>query len=124
MEVLTYQTLADRTDAGRQLADRLGREQWTDPVVLGLAGLATGVTARAALRAVRQGQPRRLVFAAPVCAADSAAAMRPEADEITCVLQPTRFGAVSWWYHDFGQTSDEEVIALLHSAQAVQRSGG
>lgn len=214
MTTLT-QIFADRTDAGRQLADRLRGGQWTDPVVLGLArggvpvaaevarelgapldvavsrkigapgrpefgvgavtaegppffdqrtlsmlglqpqdlertcererqearrrvrryqngrgpvrtrdrdvllvddGLATGVTATAALRAVRQGQPRRLVFAAPVCAPDSAAALREETDEVICVAEPAKLGAVSLWYDHFGQTSDEEVIELLRAA--------
>lgn len=214
MKALT-QVFADRTDAGRQLADRLRGGQWTDPVVLGLArggvpvaaevarelgapldvavsrkigapgrpefgvgavtaegppffdqrtlhvlglqpqdlestceherqearrrvrryqrgrgpvrtrgrdvllvddGLATGVTAIAALRTVRQGQSRRLVFAAPVCAPDAAATLRDEADEVICVAEPARLGAISLWYGRFGQTSDEEVIELLQTA--------
>jgi putative phosphoribosyl transferase len=216
MRALKYHIFADRADAGRQLADRLRKEQWIDPVVLGLArggvpvaaevaqelgtpldvavsrkigapghpefgvgavtadgppyfdqrtlrilglqprdlertcererqearrrvrrylngrspvrtqgrdvlivddGLATGVTAVAALRAVRQGRPRRLVFAAPVCAPDSAAALRDEADDVICVAEPARFGAVGLWYLDFGQISDKEVIALLQRSR-------
>jgi putative phosphoribosyl transferase len=214
MKALT-QIFADRTDAGRQLADRLRGGQWTGPVVLGLArggvpvaaevarklgapldvavsrkigapgrpefgvgavtaegppffdqrtlrmlglqpqdlertceherqearrrvrqyqngrgavrtrdrdvllvddGLATGVTATAALRAVRQGQPRRLVFAAPVCSPDSAVALRDETDDVICLAEPARLGAVSLWYDHFSQTSDEEVIKLLRTA--------
>jgi putative phosphoribosyl transferase len=48
MEALTYQTFADRADAGRQLADRLAPEQWTDPVVLGLARGGVPVAAEVA----------------------------------------------------------------------------
>lgn len=84
-------------------------------------GLATGVTAIAALRAVRQGQPHRLVFAVLICAMSSAAALRDEADEVICVAEPERFGAVSLWYDDFGQTSDEEVTALLPTALVRSR---
>lgn len=76
-------------------------------------GLATGVTARAALRSLRAGAPERLVLAVPVAAPDSATAMREEADEVICAQQPRPFGAVGSWYQDFGQTTDEEVLALL-----------
>jgi putative phosphoribosyl transferase len=78
-------------------------------------GLATGVTARAALSELRAARPRRLVFAAPVCARDSQAALQAEgdADEVICVCVPPQFGAVGLWYRDFRQTSDEEVLAAL-----------
>src|SRR3954454_23059366 len=51
-------------------------------------GLATGVTARAALLALRRLNPRRLVLAVPVCAAQTAEALRPETDELICLLAP------------------------------------
>jgi len=80
-------------------------------------GLATGVTARAALRALRTRAPHRLVFAAPVCATDSAEMLRRgEADMVVCVSYPERFGAVGRWYRNFRQTSDQEVLALLDEA--------
>lgn len=79
-------------------------------------GLATGVTAIAALRAVRQQAPRRLAFAAPVCAPDAADILRDEADDVICLIRPAEFSAVGQWYQDFEQTSDEEVIELLAAA--------
>ncbi|RSM80889.1 phosphoribosyltransferase [Kibdelosporangium aridum] len=79
-------------------------------------GLATGVTAKAALRAVRQAEPSRLVFAAPVCAPQSAAMLQTEADEVVCVAKPEDFRAVGLWYDDFSQTTDEEVVSLLEAA--------
>ncbi len=82
-------------------------------------GLATGVTARAALHQLRAVGPRRLVFAAPVCARESADALRREAaDDVVCVAAPARFGGVSRWYRDFRQTSDEEVLAALAAGRA------
>ncbi|MGH3516381.1 MAG: phosphoribosyltransferase [Haloechinothrix sp.] len=213
-------TFADRKDAGQQLAERLKDEQWTDPLILGLArggvpvaevvarklgapldvlvarkigapghpefgvgavtsegppifneetlrmlgltaqdlqqvceqeraearrrvtryqgsrdprswhdrdvividdGLATGVTAKAALRAVREQHPRRLVFAAPVCAPDGATKLLGEADEVVCVAMPEAFMAVGQWYRDFRQTTDDDVVALLEAAHG--RSG-
>lgn len=217
MSPVAYRTFADRRTAGRELAGRIGRQDWSDPVVLGLArggvpvaaevarelgvpldvvvsrkigapghpefgvgavtadgppyydkhtlrmlglssrdmeqvceaeraearrrirryhggrhpvavfgrdvlivddGLATGVTATAALRAVRQAEPRQLVFAAPVCAPQSAAMLHREADDVFCVATPEDFGAVGLWYRDFTQVTDEEVVALVEAGPA------
>jgi predicted phosphoribosyltransferase len=82
-------------------------------VVLVDDGLATGVTAQAAIAAVRAAGPRRVVLCAPVSAADTAARLSALAD-VVCVATPDRFSAVGEWYHDFGQTSDDEVVDLLN----------
>jgi predicted phosphoribosyltransferase len=79
-------------------------------------GLATGVTARAAICSLRQLHPRRIVLAVPVCAPQTTEAIRPEVDDLVCLLQPEQFRAVGLWYRDFEQVSDEEVIALLQHA--------
>lgn len=81
-------------------------------------GLATGATARAALRALRRSRPARLIFAAPVCARDSAELVIGEADDVVCAASPEPFGAVGAWYDDFSQTTDEEVVRLLARARA------
>ena len=79
-------------------------------------GLATGVTARAALLALRRMNPRRLVLAIPVCASQTAKLLRSETDDLICLLAPTDLEAVGLWYRNFEQTSDEEVIRLLEQA--------
>ncbi len=76
-------------------------------------GLATGVTARAAIAAIRQARPRQLILAVPVAPPDTAEAIRPLVDELVCPLTPKGFRAVGQWYEDFEQTSDFEVIELL-----------
>ncbi|MGN9911564.1 phosphoribosyltransferase family protein [Phytohabitans sp. LJ34] len=79
-------------------------------------GLATGVTARAALRAVRAGGPARLDFAAPVCAADAASVVAgEEADGVFCLLRPVDLTAVGAWYLDFAQLTDADVEKALVS---------
>lgn len=80
-------------------------------------GLATGITARAALRAVRQRQPSHLVLAAPVCSPEAAGGLAAEADAIVCVRVPSGFAAVGQWYADFPQLSDHEVERLLAAGQ-------
>ena len=76
-------------------------------------GLATGGTARAALRAVRARQPSRLVLAVPVGAPHTVKALRDEADEVVCLFQPDLLLAVGLWYAHFEQTSDAEIAELL-----------
>ena len=80
-------------------------------------GLATGASMRAAVMAIRQQRPARLVAAVPVGARDSCQALREEADEVVCAAMPHPFRAVGLWYKDFPQTPDEEVIALLDEAR-------
>ena len=79
-------------------------------------GLATGVTARAAIHSLRQLRPRRIVLAVPVCAPQTAEAIGPEVEDLICPLQPAQFRAVGLWYRNFEQVSDEEVVALLQRA--------
>lgn len=76
-------------------------------------GVATGVTDTAALRAIRRLHPRRLVLAVPVCAPDSAARLRQEADEVICLVEPPLLYGVGQWYADFTQVSDADVVTAL-----------
>jgi len=82
-------------------------------VVLVDDGLATGVTTRAASRALRRLQPARLVLAVPVGPPETVESIRSEVDELICLYQPPVFRAVGLWYDDFAQTSDREVLEFL-----------
>ncbi|MEJ2624247.1 MAG: phosphoribosyltransferase [Pseudolabrys sp.] len=76
-------------------------------------GIATGATTRAALRAMRQRKPRTLVLAVPVAPPESLRDLRREADDVVCLEDYEDFGAIGFFYADFRQLSDEDVIALL-----------
>ena len=76
-------------------------------------GLATGSTMIAALHALRQRQPEKLVCAVPVAPPDTLEKVAGKADEAVCLYAPENFQAVGQFYADFGQVEDEEVIALL-----------
>ena len=76
-------------------------------------GIATGATTRAALCATRLRKPKRLVLAVPVAPTDSLNAMREEADDVICLEDHELFGAIGYFYDDFRQISDEEVIEIL-----------
>ena len=76
-------------------------------------GVATGATARAALRALRKRDPKSLILAAPVGAPETLESLRAEADAVVCIEAPANFAAVGSFYADFRQLSDDDVVALL-----------
>jgi putative phosphoribosyl transferase len=79
-------------------------------------GIATGTTVRAALKGLRRRGPARLVLAVPVAPPDTVDELRKEVDELVCLSQPSYFGAIGYFYRDFHQLSDDEVIALMRQA--------
>ncbi|HEY3177285.1 MAG TPA: phosphoribosyltransferase family protein [Casimicrobiaceae bacterium] len=81
-------------------------------------GLATGSTMTVAVQAARREHPQRIVVAVPVAAAESCDELAEIVDEMICLYTPEPFRAVSVWYEQFGQTSDDEVIDLLSRAQS------
>jgi predicted phosphoribosyltransferase len=76
-------------------------------------GVATGATTRAALQAVRVRNPRTLVLAVPVAPTDSLTILSREVDDLVCLEDYESFGAIGFYYRDFQQVSDEEVIETL-----------
>jgi len=76
-------------------------------------GIATGATTRAALRGTRARNPERVVLAVPVAPTETLAELRHEADEIVCLEDYAVFGAIGYFYSDFSQVSDREVIEIL-----------
>ena len=87
-------------------------------------GLATGATARAALRALKRQKPARLVLAIPVAPAETVASLKPEADEIVCPQVLEDFTAVGAYYRNFRQVEDGEVIRLLAQAREQLATDG
>lgn len=83
-------------------------------------GLATGVTARAACRAVRSHDPQRLILAIPVAPPRSVEALRSEADDVVAVHTPASLMSVGGWYDVFDQVSDDEVLRLLEETRSGQ----
>jgi predicted phosphoribosyltransferase len=83
-------------------------------------GLATGASMRAAVTAVRQLQPSRIVVAVPVGAPSTCRDLQELADEVVCARTPEPFSAVGQWYRDFSQTGDDEVQALLGEHKKVR----
>ncbi|HWN19479.1 MAG TPA: phosphoribosyltransferase [Gemmatimonadales bacterium] len=86
-------------------------------VILADDGLATGSTMLAAVRALREQGPARIVVAVPVASPDTCEMLKAYVDEVVCAATPEPFYAVGFWYQDFEQTTDEEVRELLSLAQ-------
>ncbi|HEY3197373.1 MAG TPA: phosphoribosyltransferase [Nitrospirales bacterium] len=87
-------------------------------------GLATGSTMRAAVAALRQQGPARIVVAVPVGAPSTCDEFRADVDQIVCGFTPEPFFGVGQWYEDFSQTSDDEVRELLDLATKRQNPSG
>jgi predicted phosphoribosyltransferase len=103
----------------RQHAYRAGRA--AQPVTGKVAivvddGVATGGTAVAALRWARAQGASHVVLAVPVAPPQSLRRLQAEADEVVALETPEPFFAVGEWYRDFGQTTDDEVVAALARA--------
>lgn len=99
---------------GRAPADVRGRT-----VILVDDGLATGASMQAAIRAIRQRQPKEVVVAVPTASRETVERLKHEADAVVCADLPEPFWAVGAAYRDFTQTSDDEVRRLLGRAQAA-----
>ena len=114
------ETEEQRKEIARRLAayrgKRPGLEVKDKVVVLVDDGVATGSTVLAALRALRQRQPKQLILAIPVAPADTVATLEKEADRVVCLHAPVTFWAVGAFYEVFEQTSDAEVVRLLSGA--------
>lgn len=80
-------------------------------------GIATGFTMRAAIVAIRQHKPAMLVVAVPVAANETCVEIAPLVDKLVCPLRPVNFYAVGFWYKNFDQTSDDEVLELIAERQ-------
>jgi putative phosphoribosyl transferase len=96
---------------GRPAAEVRGRT-----VVLVDDGIATGSSILAAITALRQIQPARVVIAAPVAPAHTCERLRREVDEVVCVDTPESFHAIGQFYEDFSQATDAKVCDLLRRA--------
>lgn len=119
-------TTADEFDAAcaRELAEierrrqlyigERARAEIADQVVIVIDdGIATGATTRAALQAIRNRKPKELVLAVPVAPPDTITKLRGEVDALICLETPELFGAIGYFYRDFRQVSDQEVVAIL-----------
>jgi putative phosphoribosyl transferase len=85
-------------------------------------GLATGSTMRAAIEAVKAQEAASVVVAVPVGAPQTCDELAGLADEVVCPHQPSELGAISLWYEEFPQTSDEEVKVLLAARPEFRHS--
>lgn len=92
-------------------------------VILVDDGLATGSSMMAAIHAVRMQAPERIVVAVPVAPRETVEDLSMQVDEVICPLIPEWMMSIGYWYLDFSQTSDEEVIDLMQRAWQRELSG-
>jgi putative phosphoribosyl transferase len=132
-EVIDEVEAAERAELARREREYRGERPAPDlrgrTVILIDDGLATGASMRAAVAALRQGRPARIVVAVPLAAPSTCEEFRDEVDEVICARTPEPFFAVGLWYEDFAQTTDDEVRDLFrratrdHDAEPVAARG-
>ena len=108
----------------RYLGDRARAEVTGQVVIIIDDGIATGATTLAAVRAVRSRKPQELVLAVPVAPLDTVKKLHAEVDAIVCLHTPEELGAIGYFYRDFRQVDDEEVIATLNRFPANRELHG
>jgi putative phosphoribosyl transferase len=112
----------ERGEMRRRIQHYRGHESLPDlrgrTAILVDDGLATGVTALAAIRSVRTSEPDRVILAVGVCASETAEMIAEVVDEFVCLAVEDDFHAVGMWFEDFEQTTDSEVVALLEKARS------
>jgi predicted phosphoribosyltransferase len=85
-------------------------------------GLATGASMAVAVEALRMRNPANIVVAVPIASTEACDSLRERADEVVCLVTPSRMYAIGQWYEDFTQTTDEEVRALLDQSSREQQA--
>ncbi|MEQ7010157.1 erythromycin esterase family protein [Actinopolymorpha sp. B17G11] len=103
---------------GRSLPDVTGKT-----IILVDDGLATGASMRAAIQALRQLNPARIVVAVPSAPKSTCEELTDLVDEVVCATTPTPFFAVGASYWDFRQTTDSEVREVLRAASTTVGAG-
>ena len=109
--------------------DRVATDVAGRVVIIVDDGIATGATARAALRSLRARHPKRIVLAVPVAPTSAIEELRTEVDDVICLEDLGGWGAIGYFYDDFRQLTDEDVIDLLAQAarptapNAIRRNG-
>jgi predicted phosphoribosyltransferase len=114
-EELELTRRADLLRSGRSSVPLGGRR-----VLLVDDGLATGSTARAAIRVARAAGASSVVLAAPVAPPATVTELAQVADAVVCVVTPTPFAAIGQWYRDFSATTDSEVVRILHELDELR----
>jgi predicted phosphoribosyltransferase len=118
----TIDIVSDQEQQELERRERIYRGERSAPVIENRTiivvddGLATGSSMRAAVRALRQKDPARLVVAVPTAPAEACQQLRESADEVVCVITPDPFYAVGGSYVDFGQITDDEVKEVIERA--------
>jgi putative phosphoribosyl transferase len=78
-------------------------------------GLATGATMLVAVHSAVRQHARMVTVAVPVASPQAVERLRPVADDVLVLHVDPDFDAVGNYYEAFGQTTDEEVLALLRA---------
>ena len=106
----------------RYMGERVALDPGGRVVIVVDDGIATGATMKVALMALRSRQPKSMILAVPVAARQSLEAFRKEVDAVICLEMPDDLIAIGYYYQDFRQLDDDDVIRLLAQARSQRPS--
>ena len=112
-EEIEKQVIEIKRRRQKYLGDRSSIDLRGKTVILVDDGLATGYTSLAAIKAVREDKPEKVVLAVPVAPREAIERLKTEVEELICLETPELFFAVGQFYYDFAQTTDEQVVEIL-----------
>lgn len=115
-EVIAKEKLNLKERQKKYIGDRAPASLENKTIILVDDGIATGSTIRAAIKAIKKLNCKKIIIAVPVAPPDTIENLRSEVDEIVCLQMPYPFFAIGGWYENFDQTSDDEVITLLEKS--------
>ena len=77
-------------------------------------GLATGVTAQAAIKFIKKHNPKKIIFASPVSSYESLETIKKKISETVSLLSPYDLFSIGYYYNDFNQVEDKQVLDMLN----------
>lgn len=90
-------------------------------VILVDDGLATGVTAEAAIESIKKLKPKQIIFASPICSYQTSKILAKEVDSVVCIMTPHDLEAIGNYYRNFSQVSEEEVLEIIKQNRERQK---
>ena len=77
-------------------------------------GIATGMTAMAAIKSIKKQNPKNIILAAPVISHEAYEELRDQVNKIEFIKMPKDFIAVGVHYRNFDQISDKDIKSMLN----------
>ena len=122
-EYIKKEVFEQTEEIKRRLNKYKGNENFPDvknkTVLIIDDGIATGFTIQVAIKSIKKHNAKKIILAIPVAPKDTISLLEKIVDEVICLFIPNEFYAVGLHYKSFEQTTDEEVISIVHELKKL-----